>query len=88
MSVQEENLKGDGHVLFPNSGSAIVWYAVNLNYIFSSVFYVGPQRQISRTTGGPRIIVWETLVYTNPCQEFKGLLSNIVKILMYWNQLL
>jgi hypothetical protein len=43
--------------------SAIVWYAIHLNWIFSSVFFEGPQGHTSRTTFGPRTIVWETLGY-------------------------
>jgi hypothetical protein len=42
--------------------SATVWYAIHLNFIFSSVFFEGPQGHTSRTTCGPPTIVWETLV--------------------------
>ena len=56
-------MKDDCQLPFPPSDIlAIVWYAIHLIFTFSSVFLEGPQGPIS-TTGGPRAIVWETLLY-------------------------
>ena len=62
--------------------SAIVWYAIHLNFNFSSVFSEGPQGQISKFTGGPRTIVWWTLLYKS------GILMHNLTILILISSLL
>ena len=48
---------------------------------FSSVFFEGPRGQISRITGGPRTIVWETPVYGSGFQSVRVTVSqNLCKI--------
>ena len=51
--------------LLHSGGRQFIWIL-----IFSSVFFEGPQGQISKTTGGPQAIIWETLLILQPFRHF------------------